>query len=137
MAHSIEQFDFSALRVLVIDDNDFVRFMLKKYLQEFGFVDIYEAADGDAASKLLISNPDLIICDINMTPVNGFDFLQHVRGLPIPASKVPFIYLTGNASLEFVTRAKSLNVDAYLLKPVAQEHLRQKVMQLLTKALVY
>jgi two-component system chemotaxis response regulator CheY len=118
---------------LVVDDNDFIRATLKKDLRLFGFTEVYEAANGMEALEMLVRNPDIIICDINMEPLNGFEFLKHVRALEHPKGKVPVIFLTGDAQAEQVKTAIDLSVDAYLLKPVTQENLRKKIVTLLQR----
>jgi len=125
--------DFSRLKILIIDDNDFVRFMLKKYLSEYGIVEILEAANGMEGLNMLFGTPDIIVCDINMEPLNGFEFLKHVRAMADGAGKVPVIFLTGNANLEFVQKALDLSVDAYILKPFTSDNLRSKIVTLLNR----
>lgn len=125
--------DFRRLKVLVVEDNDFVRFMIKKYLTEYGVPEIMEAANGMEGVNMLFGAPDIVICDINMEPLNGFEFLQHVRALGTENSKVPIIFLTSNASSDFVQKAIDLTVDAYILKPVTTENLRNKMAALLSR----
>ncbi len=117
---------------LVIDDNDFIRLTLKKDLGALGFTDVYEAINGMEALTQLERKPDIIICDINMEPLNGFEFVKHVRALNPPASKVPIIFLTGDAHKDSVHEAISLSIDGYLLKPVTQEKLKSKLTALLS-----
>jgi two-component system chemotaxis response regulator CheY len=128
---SVSYFNFFAVKTLIVEDNDFVRFMLKKYLTTYGVTDIFEAANGEEGIKMLPLNPDIIICDIHMSPLDGFNFLKHVRSLPTIQNKLPFIFLTANADAEFVHRAKTLTVDAYLLKPITSDNLKNKMIALL------
>ncbi len=116
---------------LVIDDNEFIRLTLKKDLNTFGFAEVFEASNGMEALQLLEKNPDIIICDIHMEPVNGLEFLKQMRALPSPISKAPVIFLTGDAYEERVQEAVNLSVDAYLLKPVTAENLKKKLVALL------
>lgn len=116
--------DFSPYRALIVDDNDFMRAMLRQQLNMFGFENIGEATDGfEAVEHMDEYSADLVICDINMQPLDGFDFLKHVKKMPEPANKTPVIFLTAHADRMFVDRALSLAVDAYLLKPVEPEKL--------------
>src|SRR5688572_26628539 len=101
--------DFRNSVVLVVEDNEFIRLMLKKYLSEYGFKEILEAVNGMDGIRQLGKNPDLIVCDINMAPVNGFEFVKHVRALEGPAGQVPIIFLTGNASAKDVQGALELS----------------------------
>jgi len=125
--------DLTQCAALVVDDNDFVRLEMKKNLVYLGFKDVFEAANGMAAMPLLAKNPDIIICDINMEPLNGFEFVKHVRALPPPAGDVPIIFLTGDAQEKQVQEAVDLSVNAYLLKPVTIDNLKSKIVALLSR----
>ena len=125
--------DLTRFTALVVDDNDFIRLGLKKDLGTLGFKEVFEAVNGMEALKLLYKNPDIIICDINMEPLNGFEFVKHVRSLEPPACKVPIIFLTGDAHEEKVQGAINLAVDAYLLKPVTLENLKKKIITLMSR----
>ncbi len=124
--------EFSPFKVLIVEDNEFVRFMVKKHLTSFGVEEIYQASDGmEGISLLEEKQPDIAICDINMKPINGFEFLEHVRRLDPPMSDMPVIFLTSSADEDAVKKAVSLKVDAYLLKPVLPKNLKQKLTHLL------
>lgn len=126
--------DFSPFSAIVVEDNDFVRFMVKKHLVGFGFKKVYEAADGHSGISLLTEHePHIAICDINMEPGNGFDFLSHVRQLPRPVGELPIIFLTSSADENFVKRAIEMKVDAYLLKPIMPESLKKKLISVMSK----
>lgn len=120
--------DFTLMKALVIDDNDFVRFMLEKHLMGFGFEQVHQACDGyDGLNILKEEKPDIVICDINMRPVNGFEFLKQVRRIETDLSSVPIIFLTSSADEAFVKRAIELNIDGYLLKPVMPTFLKKHI----------
>ena len=125
--------DLTRFVALVVDDNSFIRLSLKKELTHIGFKEICEAANGIDALQMLDKNPDIIICDINMEPLNGFEFVKHVRALQAPANEVPIIFLTGDAHEEQVQSAMKLAIDGYLLKPVSQESLKKKVVALMSR----
>jgi two-component system chemotaxis response regulator CheY len=125
-------FDLTQCVALVIDDNEFVRLEMKKNLLCLGFKEVLDAANGMDALLLVSKNPDIIICDINMEPLNGFEFVKHIRALAPPACDVPIIFLTGDAQVKQVQEAISLSVNAYLLKPVTLENLKDRVTKLLS-----
>lgn len=118
---------------MVVEDNDFVRFMVKKHLEDFGFKEVIEAANGADAMQKLAREPHLIICDIGMEPMNGFEFLDYVRNAGDAQSKLPFIFLTSNAEAAAVQKAVDMKIDAYLLKPVTPDGLRRKIITVLTR----
>ena len=124
--------DFTLMKALIIDDNDFVRFMLEKHLLGFGFENVAQASDGHAGLEILKEQkPDIVICDINMRPVNGYEFLKQVRLLETELSSVPVIFLTSKADEAFVKRAIELNIDGYLLKPVMPTFLKKHITMIL------
>lgn len=127
--------DFKHHKALIVEDNDFVRFTVKKYLVEFGFAEVFEAANGMDGLEMLSHNPDIVVCDIHMEPLNGFEFLKMVRKMKTPIRQVPILFLTSNSGMDYVQKAIALNVDAYLLKPIAPEDLRKKMGALLARAL--
>ena len=99
----------------------------------YGVKDVTEAVNGEEGINMLSTKPDIVICDIHMSPVDGFNLLKHVRGLETSESKTPLIFLTGNANAEFVQKARNLTVDAYLLKPITADNLKSKIIALLTR----
>ena len=128
--------DFSLMRALVIDDNEFVRFMVEKHLLSFGFQKVFSADDGFDGLRLLTrEKPDVVICDINMRPVNGFEFLKQVRRLETGLRSVPVIFLTSHADENFVKKAIELQIDAYLLKPVMPIFLKKHIMKIMEQKL--
>lgn len=129
-------FDFTTFTALIVEDNDFVRFMVKKYLTDFGFRLVHEATNGMEGLDLLAQGPDVIVCDISMEPLNGIEFLKHVRKLDTVQKNIPVIFLTSSADAETVKQAVDLNVDAYLLKPVMPHVLRAKITQSLERVLI-
>ena len=135
VANVLQDIDFSQFRVLLVEDNDFVRYMVKKHLRDFGFKDVFEAANGAEGIQLLMREPDLIICDISMEPMNGFQFLEYVRNAGDVQSKLPFIFLTSNAEAAAVQKAIDMKIDAYLLKPITPEVLRRKIITIFQKVM--
>jgi len=79
---------------------------------------------------------DCIVCDFNMQPVNGIQFLQAIRGGKRP--EIPrdqrFLLLTGHGDMEVVKAAKALDVSAYVVKPVAPDTFIKSVTRAITTA---
>jgi len=121
--------DFASLCVLVVDDQEFVRKMVGQYLRTLGCREVFEAADGNAAIDMCVRcNPDLVLCDINMKPANGFDFLRAARsGDQVPDRHVPVIFLTSAEESGTVMKAHALEANGFLTKPVKPAALREKI----------
>jgi signal transduction histidine kinase len=103
-------------RILVIDDETWLREMIHMALEQKGF-EVLEAENGaagiEAARKAL---PDLILCDVNMEKVDGYLTLSSLRNEPATAS-VPFILMTGLADHAGMRHGMELGADDYLPKP--------------------
>ncbi len=126
--------DLSALKILVVEDNDFIRFTVKKHLAAMGMKEVLEAPNGYEGMKMLESQSlDLVVCDIRMEPINGFDFLEHMRGKGSPYRKMPVIFLTSSSDPGDVKKAMDSGVNGYLLKPVAADDLKKKIVELTKK----
>jgi two-component system chemotaxis response regulator CheY len=128
-------FDIAKMKVLVVDDNDFMRDLVASMLREIGFREIFHASDGEAAlSKTREVDPHLILCDVDMEPMNGLDFVEHLRRLTPPAlGKTPVILLTAHSEAEIVQRAIKIGVNAYVVKPVKRNQLEARIATVLEK----
>ena len=128
--------DAATVRVLVVEDNDFIRELVVTMLREIGFRDIAQARDGhDALSQIETADPGLIICDISMQPMDGLEFVETLRQHSWPhAGEVPVIFLTSHTEAPIVKRAFKLGVEAYVVKPVQKKQLEIRVMTTLARA---
>lgn len=122
------------MRVLVVDDERFIRNIVVRLLKDMGFNHVEEADDGTAAVALgEAATPGLVICDINMKPMNGLRFLQKVRtGTPGFDLNTPVIMLTGLSDENTVGYALALDANAFLLKPVSRARFGEKLQRVLT-----
>ncbi|MBL6854665.1 MAG: response regulator, partial [Alphaproteobacteria bacterium] len=86
------------LKALVIEDNPHMRALLKALLHALGIAAIFEATDGAGAFDLLRrKEPDLILTDLSMSPVDGLAFVREVRHSPTsPNPYIPIIMVTGH-----------------------------------------
>ena len=120
-------------RILVIDDESWLREMVHMALEQKGF-EVLEAENGaagiEAARKAL---PDLILCDVNMEKVDGYHTLSSLRSEAATAS-VPFILMTGLADHAGMRHGMELGADDYLPKPFSIEALYAAVEARLKKA---
>ncbi|HRK97086.1 MAG TPA: response regulator [Alphaproteobacteria bacterium] len=110
-------------KILVVEDNDFVRMQIVRYLNEAGY-EVVEATDGSTAQGLLTSQICLIVLDIRMTPIDGFEFIKIVRGRDV---KMPMIMVTGDQNPDLLNEASKWNISAVLMKPVHRDRLVKMV----------
>ena len=126
--------DLGGLKALVIDDQEFVRTIVKKMLQQVGVGVIVEAHDGNSGLTVVDSErPDIVICDVQMRPVDGFGFVKALRALPF-GETLPVIMLTALTAASTVARAKELKVNAFLAKPVLPPALKEKIIKVIGDA---
>lgn len=129
-----DAFDFSRLTVLLVDDESFVRTMMKQILRALGCTNVREAADGSAALKELeLYQPSLVICDLNMLPMDGLAFVHMVRNHHIRGVRdLPVIILSGQNDLGSVKQAAARGINAYLIKPVSMQALKSRIESVMT-----
>ena len=109
-------------KVLLVDDEAGLREAVQAYLEDSGFT--VEAASNAAEGwdKLQVSTPDVLISDIMMPQVDGYQFLQQVREDPRYKS-LPVVFLTARGMTSDRIQGYSAGVDAYLSKPFDPEEL--------------
>ncbi len=109
-------------RILLAEDDDMLRRMTRAILEISGY-EVFAYPNGQAALEAFEQiNPDLVVSDISMPILNGFQLLEAVRKLP-SGSVVPFLFLSALSEHDDVYHAKRLGVDDYLFKPFQPEDL--------------
>jgi two-component system sensor histidine kinase/response regulator len=120
-------------KILVIDDEEWLREMVRMALQQRGF-EVVEAENGALGLEVVRRElPDLVLCDVNMAEVDGYLTLSAIRGDPATAS-IPFILMTGLADQAGMRHGMELGADDYLPKPFRLEQLYAAVDARLKKA---
>ena len=113
-------------RILIVDDDDSIRDLLRLHLSAAGY-EVEVAADAIAAGYLVLKGPpDLIITDVNMPHMDGFEFVEALRAdsaLP----RIPVIFLTSVEDGE--ARGRELGAAGYVTKPVRSDRLLALVAQ--------
>jgi two-component system, chemotaxis family, chemotaxis protein CheY len=123
------------LCVLVVDDNQYMRKMIRNLLVNCGIKDIYEAADGIAAlDSIRTVAPDVVILDWEMPLLSGPELVRIVRSPGVfPMPDVPIIMLTGHCERWRVVEAVRLGVNEYLTKPVSAKSLYDRLISITTQ----
>ena len=121
--------DYQPFSVVVIEDQAFVRKTVVQLLGQLGFSRIGEAEEGEAGLReCQRSNPDIVVCDVEMKPVNGMDFLTRLRAsTEIRNPRTPVIFLTKHSESEIVRQAMALGVNAFVVKPPTLPALRERI----------
>jgi CheY-like chemotaxis protein len=116
--------------VLIVDDNDNVRLMLRTTLESGGYR-VLEAAGGEEAFKLIrTKRPSVVVLDLRMPGFDGMELLQVLRG-DFDGPKPKVIVLTAHASVPVVVRAMRLGAMDVLEKPVLPEDIRLSIASVL------
>lgn len=121
--------DISRLRFLIIDDNAYIRRIIRMLLYGFGAREVLEAEDGasglEAFSKFA---PDIVFVDWEMPILDGIEVVRLIRQ---PNSSrnafVPIIMCTAHSEMHRVTQARDAGVTEFLAKPISAKSLYQRV----------
>lgn len=107
------------VRIMVVEDDHGLCEVIAETLRFLGIRHVCKAHDGgEAYTTALQQRPDLVLCDIDMEPVSGLDFLAKLRRQDDHnIAQTPVIFLTGNTEEMTVLRAKELSANGFLAKP--------------------
>ncbi|HBV61458.1 MAG TPA: two-component system response regulator [Rhodopirellula sp.] len=117
-------------RILIADDNDANRELLEAYLVNVD-CEIETSIDGqDTLDKVASFNPDLVLLDVMMPRLSGFEVCENLKGNP-ETSRVMILMVTALNELGDIERAVSAGTDDFLSKPVNQVELLKRVENML------
>jgi two-component system, chemotaxis family, chemotaxis protein CheY len=124
-----------SIAVLIVDDNQYMRKVIRNILVNIGVKNIHEAADGIAGLEAIrMFAPDLVILDWEMPLLNGAELVRIVRSPGVfPVPDVPIIMLTGHVERWRVIEASRLGVNEFLKKPVSGKALLDRIVAILTR----
>jgi two-component system, chemotaxis family, chemotaxis protein CheY len=126
---------FAATKVLVVDDELYMRKVVRTLLMSIGVRTIYEAPDGPSGLEHIRSMaPDVVILDWEMPGLDGAGFVRMVRSPDtFPFPDIPIIMLTGHGERRRVIEAVQIGVNEFLLKPVSSKALQDRLVSVLAK----
>lgn len=117
-------------KVLIVDDEDFVRKLIAVKLRRFG-VDSIESDNGiDAIEKAISEKPDLILLDVMMPKMNGFDACQRLKANQ-ETSHIPIVMLTSKTDLSGRPWGEQTGALEYFSKPFLPQKLAERVVKIL------
>jgi two-component system chemotaxis response regulator CheY len=125
----------AAAKVLVVDDEHYMRKVVRTMLMSFGVSDVHEAQDGATGLEMIRNlKPDVVILDRQMPGLDGPAFVRIVRSpATFPYPDVPIIMLTGHGERSHVIEAVKLGINEFLLKPVSVKALQDRMIAVLTQ----
>jgi len=123
------------LAVLVVEDNPFMRSLVRNMLSHIGVGKVHEASDGIMALEIIRAvSPDLIVLDWEMPLLNGPELVRIVRSPGVfPLPDIPIIMLTAHGQRWRVAEAAKLGVNEFLCKPVSARALLDRILSILLK----
>jgi two-component system chemotaxis response regulator CheY len=129
------EFLINQLTVLVVDDSQFMRNLVRGLLATIGVKKAHEAADGIAALEMIREiQPDIVIVDWEMPLLNGPELVRIVRSPGVfPMPDIPIIMMSSNVERGRVLEASRLGVNEFLCKPMSAKALLERLISILLK----
>ncbi|MDP2411120.1 MAG: response regulator [Pseudolabrys sp.] len=117
------------MNVLLVDDNAFMRRIVRSMLANIGIRNIVQSANGiEALEAIAEACPDVVLLDWEMPVLNGPEFVRIVRSPGVfPAPDLPIIMLTAHGEARRLVEAMQLGVNDFLCKPVSAKALRDRL----------
>lgn len=113
--------DFSKISVMVVEDNEHMRYLMRMVLRTLGITRIYEAANGEEAiAEMAVHAPDIVLTDWDMHPIDGLELTRFLRNSPeSPNPFVPIIMVTAHSERQRVLEARDAGITEFLVKPIS------------------
>jgi two-component system, chemotaxis family, chemotaxis protein CheY len=126
---------FSHVKALIVEDNHHMRVLLRSLLNTLGITHVYEASDGAEAFALLRDRqPDLVLTDLTMEPIDGISFVRELRQSPhSPNPYIPVVMVTGHTERRRVETARDAGVTEFLAKPVTAHNLFSRIAEIMER----
>lgn len=122
--------------VLVVDDDVMIRTLMRASLEQAGFT-VMEAADGgEAMAAFASASPEIILLDVEMPAMNGFEVCRHVRA-SATGRHIPILMVTGLDDTESVNRAYEAGATDFVTKPINWANLAYRVRYMLRSARLF
>jgi CheY-like chemotaxis protein len=129
MATKLERSRGNELHVIVVEDNEHMRVLLRTVLNAMGIRRIIEFEEGsEALKKFAALKPDFVLTDLSMAPMDGLHFTRAIRQMPEQSLCVtPIIMVTGHTERRRVEAARDAGVNEILAKPITPAGLFSRV----------
>ena len=117
-------------RVLVVDDEENITFLLDSALRHFGLDVRVESNGRDAIAAVDAFNPDVVLLDVMLPDLDGFEIVRRLR---LEGAKVPVLFLTARDATEDKVRGLTLGGDDYVTKPFSLEEVVARIQVILRR----
>jgi two-component system chemotaxis response regulator CheY len=117
-------------RVLIVDDNRPIRQLVRSLLLAFGVRNVDEAGSGvDAIRRINADIPDIVITDLEMSPMNGLEFTRQVRESPLsPKPDLPIIVMTAHTERQRIVEVLKAGLTEVMAKPITPKLLARNIL---------
>jgi DNA-binding NarL/FixJ family response regulator len=120
-------------KILVVDDDRILRTVLKHSLEQKGYLVKVVTSGKEALAAFKQDVPDIIVSDVSMPEMDGFEFCRQVRSQP-SGKLIPFIFLSAKSDLDDRVQGHSIGADGYLTKPFEMKELLAKIEALIERS---
>lgn len=114
------------LSILIIEDNFYVAESLSYVLQSFGYHVNIASTGSEGIKKALEIKPDVVLCDIGLPGMNGFEVAKIFKN-NINLRSILLIGLSGHSQLKYIQKASEVGFDEYLIKPVDFVNINKRI----------
>lgn len=122
---------FQDRKIMIVDDSKVNILKAEHILRENGFETMSAESGKECLKTLLLHRADLILLDIEMPGMNGFETIEEIRRHPNLAD-IPVVFVTGDNDMEIVVKASKYKVSGYVVKPFSEDELLLHVRKGLT-----
>lgn len=121
------------LRILLVEDQPYMRQIIRQTLERLRVTNIYEAEEGGEALKMTVRlRPNIVLCDVHMEPMNGLEYLEKLREFKNEAiANTPVIFLTADSGESTVLTGRKHKVNGYIVKPTSAAKLIENINRIL------
>lgn len=119
--------------VFIVEDNNAYRFLIGRILEKKGYMVMLFEHGRKAAEMLLYLTPSVILSDIEMPCMDGFEFHEYVQKFH-GSKKIPFIYLSSTKRKKDIKKALKLSTNEMLEKPISANNLTKAIEEVLNIA---
>lgn len=122
-------YNIENVHFLVIEDSDHMRTLIRNILNALGAHQIRESSNvADGYGILKTAPVDIVICDWQMSPISGVDFVRQLRAdKDNPFRFMPVIMLTAHSEMKRVTEARDAGVNEFVIKPISATTLYRRI----------
>jgi DNA-binding NarL/FixJ family response regulator len=113
-------------KILIVDDDQTLRLVVGQFLQNHGYVVMQANSAMEGLTLFAQEMPDLIICDVMMPEMDGFDFCRRIRSTRA-GELIPLLFLSAKGELDDRIHGHAIGADDYLVKPVNPKELLAKI----------